>query len=302
MGTGILEPNLDLLLGPFITAAEFRDLLRTETFVDDGLTPRKALLLALCCRLAYCAIPSWEIDDRGTKVVPCQIHQDLIRLGAAVAIQRAALQAEIGEIEVIELPPWIVITIQKQHTQTIVAIRGTKTLADFRQDLWVPRFALDSGARVHAGFAEFALMVLDSLAGAQLLNRREPIVFTGHSLGGAIAAIARHILDFDSKVGHHTVTFGAPRLGNRDTIPISDQIAHVVRPLDFVPDLPPWPLPYAPHQSVFLLHRDRLGERREWSKGGWLRLGSLIRPLQNHGIESYLRDLTTVTRLAAPAT
>lgn len=90
----------------------------------------------------------------------------------------------------------------------------------------------------------------EPLENLSVLNQCELVVFTGHSLGGAIASIAFAIYrtwckgDGNREDNAVLLTFGAPRLGD---VPFMDDFSrthagrycHVVHPGDPVPELPP---------------------------------------------------------------
>ena len=97
------------------------------------------------------------------------------------------------------------------------------------------------------------------------LNSCDHVIFTGHSLGGAIAAIAFAMYrswcqgDNDRKDNSMLVTFGAPRIGDigfmEDFSSVhSGRFCHVIHPGDPVPELPP--------NGLF-----ELWYRRIWTRG-----------------------------------
>ncbi len=85
-------------------------------------------------------------------------------------------------------------------------------------------FLKGSGCKVHEGFNEYYSKFQNGLHKRldELLtkNKIDHIIFTGHSLGGAVATIAAadcsHWLDNRSKkhVNISLITFGSPRVGN----------------------------------------------------------------------------------------
>ncbi len=96
------------------------------------------------------------------------------------------------------------------------------------------------------------------------LNLCEQVIFTGHSLGGAIATIAFAVYrcwcqsDCNRRDNAELVTFGAPRVGD---VPFMEDFSsvhkgrfcHVVHPGDPVPELPP--------NGLFELWRNRYCKR-----------------------------------------
>jgi hypothetical protein len=125
-----------------------------------------------------------------------------------------------------------------------------------------------NGSMVHSGFysvwASVAPHVIHALEKAMRKYPHYPVVFTGHSLGGAIASLGATALHLD---GNYTVdaiyTFGEPKFGN--TI-FSEFFQYFVTPRrfrfvnhrDIIPHLPPWGLGFQ-HAGIELL-LDNSGE------------------------------------------
>ena len=125
-----------------------------------------------------------------------------------------------------------------------VAFRGTSSRTDVRTDAAVGSAAWpgSAGARVHRGFFAAYASVRDRLRAALAAASPAPreLVFTGHSLGGALATLAA--LDFATTTAQPTVTcvtFGAPQCGDAAFVALFDaavpRAARVVNPLDLVP-------------------------------------------------------------------
>jgi len=116
----------------------------------------------------------------------------------------------------------------------IVAFRGTSSLEDFLcdADFFTTHINLNNDARVHLGFykayksiesrlkARLDEIVTRRAAGSSIRNlqseiRNIPIIFTGHSLGGALAILAAYYLNrfYNTEAVY---TFGAPDVGNAD--------------------------------------------------------------------------------------
>ena len=88
------------------------------------------------------------------------------------------------------------------------------------------------------------------MEGLPILNQYEKVIFTGHSLGGAVAAISFAFYrcwcqsDASRKDNGYLVTFGAPRIGDKTFIEKFEAhheglFVHFVHPGDPVPELPP---------------------------------------------------------------
>ncbi|MCA9560514.1 MAG: lipase family protein [Myxococcales bacterium] len=112
------------------------------------------------------------------------------------------------------------VVIAKSDTYLIVSVRGTKNWKDFGTDAGAKkdskRFkAVD--ARVHSGFAAHADALADFVARTvQAEKGSRKLYLTGHSLGGAVAALLAYDLQVNRGVQVDGVmTFGAPRVGGQ---------------------------------------------------------------------------------------
>eukprot|EP01063_Lacrimia_lanifica_P036007 TRINITY_DN700_c2_g1_i1.p1 TRINITY_DN700_c2_g1~~TRINITY_DN700_c2_g1_i1.p1 ORF type:complete len:799 (+),score=240.11 TRINITY_DN700_c2_g1_i1:67-2463(+) len=96
-----------------------------------------------------------------------------------------------------------------------VAFRGTLEVTDFVLDLSMPEMVTTTGMRVHAGFYSGVQGELPAVLKVCNASSCEKIVFTGHSLGGALAVVALYELSAsimwtrDRHAGE-AITFGAP--------------------------------------------------------------------------------------------
>ena len=87
---------------------------------------------------------------------------------------------------------------------TFVAFRGTTTLQDWLVDFNFEKNRLG----VHRGFYEAAMPLAPRIA---KLTQGQNAVFTGHSLGAALATIAAAMVGARTK---SIITFGSPRVGD----------------------------------------------------------------------------------------
>lgn len=119
-------------------------------------------------------------------------------------------------------------TIQNSETDTqvliadvgpciIVAFRGTQGAKDFLTDARFGFIHIAGGCEVHAGFWRAWKSVMVQVIGKLNDLPSKPIIFTGHSLGGALAMLAA----FDCSIStlkeevEAVYTFGQPRIGNQ---------------------------------------------------------------------------------------
>ena len=139
------------------------------------------------------------------------------------------------------------------NRHAILAFRGTepdewediKTDGDFR-------LAPLSGAEVHSGFLEALDLIWPDIA-TLLGTIEKPVLFTGHSLGGALAVLAA------SQGSPAAVyTYGAPKVGTSSFQALVQgiPILRVENCCDIVPNLPPELLGYRHVGDQFFLTDD----------------------------------------------
>ena len=117
----------------------------------------------------------------------------------------------------------------------VLVFRGTQGLRNFLTDFQPFPKTWTMGGKVHRGFGRALDKVWDALE-LVLADRKRPVLFTGHSLGGALATLA---------ASRHAPTalysFGSPRVGDEDFVSTLAAVPayRVVHHQDLVPHLPP---------------------------------------------------------------
>ncbi|SJM91516.1 Lipase class 3 [Crenothrix polyspora] len=134
-------------------------------------------------------------------------------------------------------------------TAVVISFRGTEKFKDWLTNAGV-EFHNTPNGRVHKGFDRALNSVWNRMTKALEKAHRygQPIWITGHSLGGALAALAaaRLTLDIDESVYksiNGLYTFGQPRVGDRVLVKaLDDQIKpryfRFVNDNDMVPRIP----------------------------------------------------------------
>lgn len=170
-----------------------------------------------------------------------------------------------------------------------VPFRGTQLTS--WSDIWTdlqfrhsaPAYEQDLGISVHTGFKE-ALDKVWSKVQRKVDGRR--VYWTGHSLGGALAVLAAsrtHLMDSVNAETAGLITFGQPRVGDRDLAKAMTGVPYdrYYRCVDIVPWLPPY--------SFNFVH---------FGTGHWIGCDSFPRPLGDHSMAKYRRD---IDQLSIPA-
>jgi hypothetical protein len=187
-----------------------------------------------------------------------------------------------------------------QMTQTIT-IRGTSNKANRMEDAdikKVPDPVL--GVNLHKGFREDALAVRADLT--PHLRKDYTIRVTGHSLGGAVAAIQAHFLFADGYKVERLVTFGGPKVtdaAGKEAVEDSIEVTRVVNEPDVVPTVPPQGLTVGGYQHFGPEVILRPGREYVWLPGhdaNRLSIGDLWRNLdflsvKEHPMTVYLPNI-----------
>jgi triacylglycerol lipase len=157
--------------------------------------------------------------------------------------------------------------VLQNDSALIVAFRGTRlevhsvldraelvviNQADLWTDCRFPTSPFGSQGRVHSGFLTAFIEIQGTLD--EILSRRRPgqrLWLTGHSLGGALAAIASAYLGESRVQGLYT--YGCPRVGNAAFTKLLPKSAHFrfVHGSDWVCAVPPEFLGYV-HSGVHI--------------------------------------------------
>ena len=285
--------------------AEVWPIVNREDWLSLDFTRAKAYVCAIFAELAYWHIPAFELagHDR-VKVVPSDAYQELARrLVADDALVRLLRRADLAPV-IIPQRYAIVVVVRTRHV-IFVAIRGTAELYDWLINLNVRKIdlALNGGGRFHEGFYRAIEECFDPLLDE--LRRDDPqvpVYVTGHSLGGAMAALLHATWIACRKCGTHShgspthsaYTYGMPRYADDEGVHHCRCPYHIIKSKDIVPRVPPMWLGYANSLLEYDVSGTRIqratkGEAAPFFKWTWC-LATTVAVTQ-HFIEGYRRDL-----------
>lgn len=268
---------------------------------------------ALVAEIAYHHVPEFEINDKKrAKIVPCYAHSEIVENGTPTSIIEIVRKMEFDRSFVVVDRGIIAVGIVINGL-LFIGFRGTMFLYDWKINLRASLTELNSsfrydrrimpatisgwgGGRVHQGFAEEAVRVSARIMDAMMEHQIQDInhiLLSGHSLGGAVAALAAN---FFPRGSTSVCIFGAPRYCNvsayyhcPDGPPTQIQ-----RPGDFVPLIPPRGMGYADHPYQF----DTSGQQivgSIYSSGLahsiWRAALFVGRRFEPHNMEAYRREL-----------
>ena len=172
--------------------------------------------------------------------------------------------------------------IARSEWGTIVVFRGTQVTARWSWDDIFTNFRMrmgqwHGGGRAHGGYMRALDAVWNDLI--PILNSSaRPFIYTGHSLGGALATLASTIAPYADEV----YTFGSPRVGDRECVEmVSRPFFRIVNSMDIAPRFPSilggyrHPSGTRFHLVGKKLYRDPIGFFDRVSIPGTLTLGTL---------------------------
>ncbi len=153
-------------------------------------------------------------------------------------------------------------------TETVVSFRGTQVTSDFSmQDIirntkiaLVP-LGLSQNGKIHRGYKEAVDVIAEELAEA-VISVPRPLLYTGHSLGGAMATYARILVPHPNM----TVTFGSPKVGDQEFVSTHSRhpLIRYVHGYDIAPKHASTWLGYRHGGSLMKISRDGTVKHRPW--------------------------------------
>ena len=144
---------------------------------------------------------------------------------------------------------------------SVLVFRGTQGgISNWLFNLNIVLSPWPSGGSVHKGFKLLLLEAWEEIQ-QQLDSMSEPLFYTGHSLGGALAVLAASLKKPDA-----VYTFGSPRIGNSNFVNSTKHINiyRVVNPRDIVTGIPPIPEVLHVGEPQYLANPNALDAPRSW--------------------------------------
>lgn len=240
---------------------------------------RKAYVMGCLSQISYGLLGGCELGQiRRSLAIPSELLGTMLDNGAANIIDESFERMGL-RYERLDRGDYLYLII-KHSKATFVAIRGTNTAFDVITDLDAPPRLGRKNPSYHRGFKREAEQSFKEIM-QRVRGRNGPIWLTGHSMGGAVAAIINQ-----QNVTHGCYTFACPRFANEAATKIRQPYSYV-RQRDLVPCLPPRILGYAdaasPHFVVEPLD-DFAWSGREMLKSWFVSENNMTK---QHGIEGY---------------
>jgi hypothetical protein len=214
-----------------------------------------------------------------------------------------------------------IIEVDSKNCCQWIAIRGTDNLENWLLDFdYIEhRFKTPEQNKIpvsmcfHSGFYKGTIGIYEQIIRQQDLNRSYATHITGHSLGGAIAAILMILLKDDGYLIQQCVTFGQPKVTDKQGAKQCEHLPllRVINEKDIVPSLPPSTLlnvakgeyeHFAPEIVLYPSHYDYHPQHKAFrsSDSFWMHLWQAIAKddiasfptnIEDHFMGHYLLDL-----------
>jgi hypothetical protein len=269
----------------------------------------KAFVACVFSAAAYEEMPRFELKSaKRAKVIPCDGYQANFARAREEAKEHSLSRLETDQTFAVIIRDRIVVVVTKVQNVVFIALRGTTlSFSDFKADLDARKVRYPVGwgdsVRLHRGFLDAVLDCFDEVMErvVEVIDPGNPIYVTGHSLGGAMAAIFYAKLERAGAYPHQynnpataCYTFGMPRFGDLSAKSLLPSPYHVFNQFDAVPTVPPTFLGFADCGTercidarpavVTVVSKGNAGFRR--SKGIATLLG-----ISDHRMERYLERL-----------
>lgn len=288
---------------------ELRNLISTLDWDSPTFSREKAAVCCAFASLAYENIPEWELKNhKRIKIIPCNAYQEIIKSGGIGNLETTFASTDLGKIFVVNRRYASVVGVVRNDV-IFVAIRGTRALYDWVINLNVRKCKIGHEREIfHRGFYKAILACMTEIYEEIRKTRNEnpvendddrPIVATGHSLGGAMAAIFQRIYEpyeyYHPRYIHHSsvrscYTYGMPRYGNMNAVQRSSPF-HIYNEDDIVPTVPPRSLGFENSINEYRLDGvfiENTSRNENWIFRRWIFSLLSARGIKNHSMELYL--------------
>lgn len=236
--------------------ADINNISNWENYLFDW---RKAYVASVFAKIAYLHIPQYELKHANrANLIPCAEYRQIVKGTSSVGVEQILRSSDLGEFFIVE-KPYAVAVVIKIREVVFISLRGTQQLYDWVVNLNVsksrPYADVDLDIYFHKGFHRAVASCMYEIH-SEILGRfgKDNILYvTGHSLGGALAAILHaiwhrghiHYRHFgyspidEPLATHSCYTFGMPRYGNFHAVEHFANPYHVYNQSDVVPTIPP---------------------------------------------------------------
>ncbi|HHG3228909.1 TPA: hypothetical protein ACPVXW_000442 [Vibrio parahaemolyticus] len=279
----------------------------------------KAFICSVMSNLAYCHLTKYELKNTDNlNLIPSDAFSSIFTGEQSYSFKNLLRGLDVEKPLIIERAGSVVVAV-KYRDVIFISIRGTEFLniRDWKINLKFNKIApsrylrTESKPKLHKGFYFEVSSFMDELMNG-LKDRgwnNNNIYITGHSLGGAMAAITyslrqirfNQLLD-EIFLGEYVpkiiscYTYGMPRWGNKEAVEYFENPYHIFISKDIVPSVPPKLMGF--HDCKINFNLDSIAFRyidfsdgtiKTFIKG--LTTFFTMKKLEAHGIENYVERI-----------
>lgn len=274
---------------------------------------KKAYVCSFFSKIAYEHVPEFELKQSSRiKIIPCQEYFEMLKTKKIFDIKESLRRIDFGDIFIIQTKYVIALGIRTGRV-TIIAIRGTVELNDWLINLNIKHEEIISHStfKFHFGFHKAISECFDPIYSEIIksTDKEVPIYITGHSLGGAMAAILHaywgekpllnsslyyYLKQKEHMQTHSCYTFGMPRYGNSAVVDSLPSPYHFYNEKDIVPTIPPEWLGFrgcSEEYKIGILTITKEINRRSVNFLKWMYTLAIGGGIESHDIKQYNRTL-----------
>jgi hypothetical protein len=270
---------------------------------------KKAYVAAVFAKIAYLHIPQFELKNvNRANLIPCSEYREFMKASRPGGVEDILRDSDFGDFFIV-VRPYAIAVVVKVRNVVFVSMRGTQQLYDWFVNFNATKSHPYTNVDIyfHKGFHRATLSCMKDIH-LEILKRfgRNNIIYvTGHSLGGALAAILHalssrghmhfpHIgyIPWDENLATHSCyTFGMPRYGNFHAVAHFASPYHIYNHKDIVPTVPPRFLGFDDSLSEYCLTSDGRVDTTSIKNSSFLqfifRLATL-KGIRSHDMELYI--------------
>lgn len=290
---------------------------RISNWDDPHFDWNKAYVASVLAKIAYLHIPQYELKNTNrANLIPCAEYREIIKEPSSFSFEDALKNSDLNEFFIVE-KPYAVAVVIKIKKVLFISLRGTQQLYDWLVNLNASKSRPYADANIdiyfHKGFHRATASCMQEIH-SEILKRfgKDCTVYvTGHSLGGALAAIL-HALSRRYRMNYHhpeskhvkthsCYTFGMPRYGNFHAVEHFSSPYHIYNQSDIVPTVPPKLLGFDDSLIEYCLTADGKVDGSNVKGSSFsqfiFRLATL-KGIQEHDMEIYMSRIKNVSNVS----
>lgn len=267
----------------------------------------KGYVCSLLSKMVYNHMPQYELSQTSRiKIIPSDTYLLNYINKRTFDLSSVLSDMDFGENFIIENEDLIIIGVKLRNI-IFISVRGTQSFIDGIVDVKFLRMSGigDSKIKLHRGFYKAVLKEIDNVVLQLSRFSNSNVYITGHSLGGAMAAILYNILALNkssflsaqSLFLKSCYTYGMPRYANNYATTLLQPTFQIYNPNDVVPVLPPKCFGYNNSREEYKLLVQKVENITNDGKLSLLRTIKLFngKDIGEHKIEYYVDKLSKIT-------